>query len=305
MRKAVMPTSKGRFVTVLDVVGWRVPVALALVAAYLIAAPGAVNPAAAEEATALGTCTGSGGTLSVRADGGRYFVCGTGFDNASASCGTLTQEFGNFIYRFEPGSCLGPATFSWESEGTPHVQNMNIEANGNEPPECDPIEPGTTVAAFGIEAVLSISCLDADFDGSGQDELQSSTTDPAHGSVEQFGLPAGASTGTIFYKYNIDFEETLLLRRCDDSFSITIGDDYSPNPKSRPPINISLDFSGDRPPGNCPGPSNEATGQRAAALKKCKMKFPGKAKAKKRNKCIKKAKRRSDTVATPIRSRGI
>jgi hypothetical protein len=36
-------------------------------------------------------------------------------------------------------------------------------------------------------------------------------------------------------------------------------------------------------------PSN--TGQRAAALKKCKRKFPGKAKAKRRKKCIKKAKK--------------
>ena len=37
-----------------------------------------------------------------------------------------------------------------------------------------------------------------------------------------------------------------------------------------------------------PPPSN--TGQRAAAIKKCKKKFKGKAKAKKRKKCIKKAK---------------
>ena len=39
------------------------------------------------------------------------------------------------------------------------------------------------------------------------------------------------------------------------------------------------------PPVAAPGP----TGQRAAALKKCKKKFPGKAKAKKRKKCKKKA----------------
>ena len=38
-------------------------------------------------------------------------------------------------------------------------------------------------------------------------------------------------------------------------------------------------------------PSN--TGQRAAAIKKCKKKFPGKANAKRRKKCIKKAKRRA------------
>lgn len=34
-----------------------------------------------------------------------------------------------------------------------------------------------------------------------------------------------------------------------------------------------------------------STGRRAAAIKKCKKKFPGKAKAKKREKCIKKAKK--------------
>jgi hypothetical protein len=37
--------------------------------------------------------------------------------------------------------------------------------------------------------------------------------------------------------------------------------------------------------------STAPTGQRAAALKKCKKKFPGRAKAQKRKKCIKKAKR--------------
>src|SRR5262245_33712622 len=37
-------------------------------------------------------------------------------------------------------------------------------------------------------------------------------------------------------------------------------------------------------------PTPPTTGQRAAAIKKCKKKFPGKAKAKKRKKCIKKAK---------------
>jgi hypothetical protein len=260
-----------------------VSLVLALVAAYLIAAPGAVNPAAPEEAAAVGNCTGSGGTLSVRAEGGRYFGCGTGFDNASASCGALTQVYGPYIYRFESGSCLGPATFGWETEGAPHVQNMNIEANGNEPPDCDSIEPGTSVGGIGIEAGLSISCSDWDFDGSGQDEHRSSTTDPLHGSVTQVVPPAG---GTIFYEYTIDFAETLLLRRCDDSFAITIGDDYSPNPKSLPPINVSVDFSAERPPGNCPGPSGEA-----AAVKKCKKKYKGKAKAKKRKKCIKKAKK--------------
>ena len=47
--------------------------------------------------------------------------------------------------------------------------------------------------------------------------------------------------------------------------------------------------------GPCPttAPTTAAvpTGQRAAAIKKCKKKFPGKAKAKKRKKCIKKAKK--------------
>jgi hypothetical protein len=45
--------------------------------------------------------------------------------------------------------------------------------------------------------------------------------------------------------------------------------------------------------GPCPtvAPPAGPTGQRAAAIKKCKKKFPGKAKAKKRKKCIKKAKK--------------
>jgi NHL repeat len=43
------------------------------------------------------------------------------------------------------------------------------------------------------------------------------------------------------------------------------------------------------PPGTAP--TAAPTGQRAAAIKKCKKKFPGKAKAKKRKKCIKKAKK--------------
>jgi hypothetical protein len=42
--------------------------------------------------------------------------------------------------------------------------------------------------------------------------------------------------------------------------------------------------------GPCPSAAAAPTGQRAAAKKKCKKKFPGKAHAKKRKKCIKKAK---------------
>jgi hypothetical protein len=43
--------------------------------------------------------------------------------------------------------------------------------------------------------------------------------------------------------------------------------------------------------GPCPTTAITPTGQRAAAIKKCKKKFPGKAKTKKRKKCITKAKR--------------
>jgi hypothetical protein len=43
--------------------------------------------------------------------------------------------------------------------------------------------------------------------------------------------------------------------------------------------------------GPCPTPAAAPTGQRAVAIKKCKKKFPGKAKAKKRKKCKKRAKR--------------
>ena len=135
----------------------------------------------------------------------------------------------------------------------------------------------------------SISSSESDFDGCGLDQLRSSTTDPAHGSVAinlPFSDPLG---GSISYQYKIDFAETLLVRRCDDSFAITIGDDYSPNPKSIPPINVFVDNHAQRPPGNCPMPGGEPTGQRDAQIKKCKKKFPGEAKAKKRKKCKKKA----------------
>jgi hypothetical protein len=273
-----MPAQKGRgFAAVLEVVGWRVPIALALVAGYLIAAPGAVNPAAPEEAAAFGTCTGYGGTLSVRAGGGRLFGCGTGFDNASASCGTLTQEFGIFAYRFESDSCLGPATFSWESEGTLHVQNMNIEANGNEPPECDPPEPGTTIGNF-PSGVISVSCLDMDFDDSGGDLVQSSTTPPLHG----YAVPTpGVYSPPISYQYIC----TQPGARGGDSFSINIGDDYSPNPKSLPPIHVSVYF----PYGSC-WAGNDASGQRATALEKCIRKAGNKHWSKKKlRKCKKKA----------------
>jgi hypothetical protein len=274
----------------------RVALIFALVAAYLIGAPGAVNPAAPEQAKALDTCTGSGKTLSVRSDGGRYFLlpCAS-LTNVSASCGTVTnvsEYFGPPIYKFESGSCLGPATFSWETEGTPHVQNMKIEANGNEPPECDPPVPGTTVAGIGISAWVSVYCLESDFDGSGLDQIRSSTTDPVHGSVAHDDPSASLYAVNLSYGYMIDWEETLLARRCDDSFAITIGDDYSPNPKSLPPINVFIDNSTQRPPGNCPGPGGEgATGQRETQINKCKKNFRGKAKAKKRKKCIKKAKK--------------
>ena len=272
----------------------RIGLPTLLAAAYLIAAPGAVNPAAPAEAAAMDACTGSGHTLSVRAGGGRSFFCGTGFDNASASCGTLTQVFGPIAYRFDSGSCLGPATFSWETEGTPHAQKMNIEANGNEPPECARIRPGTTVAGLGIGAEFSRSCMDADFDGSGFDEIRSSTTDPLHGSVEVF------PSDNTYFEYTIDFEETLLLYRCDDSFAITTGDDYSPNPKSLPPINVFVDNHAQRPPGICPEPSPEpsgeatsaeATGQRDTALNKCKKKHKKNQDKKKFKKCQKKAKK--------------
>jgi hypothetical protein len=45
--------------------------------------------------------------------------------------------------------------------------------------------------------------------------------------------------------------------------------------------------------GPCPtvAPPAGPTGQRAAAIKKCKKKFPGKAKPNQRKKCIKKAKK--------------
>ena len=293
-----MPAPRGRFAAVLEVVGWRLPIALALVAAYLIAAPGTVNPAVPEEAAAaaVDTCTGldSSKTLSVRADGGRYFILGcTGLTNVSASCGTVTDvSYFIPIYRFESGSCLGPATFSWETEGTPHVQNMKIEANGNEPPECGPPDPGTTVLGIGIRAELSISCRESDFDASGLDQLQSSTTDPVHGFVRQnLDFAGGFLGGSIFYEYEIDFPETLLVMRCDDSFAITIGDDYGPNPKSLPPVNIFVDNSGQRPPGICPEASAEPTGRRAAALKKCKKTAKKKDWTKKKlRKCKKKAR---------------
>jgi hypothetical protein len=266
-----------------------------LTLAYLIAAPGALNPAAPEEAAAAGSCTTHDRTLSVRAGGGRYFVprCDYYFQNlsASASCGTVTPSsfYGYLVTRFDADSCLGPATFTWQVDGMPYVENMNIEPNGNEPPECGPAEPGTTVGGIGIEAGLSIPCSESDFDESGLDQLRSSTTDPAHGSVVinlPFSDPLG---GSISYQYKIDFAETLLVRRCDDSFAITIGDDYSPNPKSLPPINVFVDNHAQRPPGNCPMPGGEPTGQRDAQIKKCKKKFPGEAKAKKRKKCKKKA----------------
>jgi hypothetical protein len=268
----------------------RIGLPTLLAAAYLIAAPGAVNPAAPEEAAAMDNCTGSGHTLSVRAGGGRSFFCQTGFDNASASCGTLTQLFGPIAYRFDSGSCLGQATFSWETGGTPHVQSMKIEPNGNEPPECDPIRPGTTVAGVGIGAELSMYCMDADFDGSGQDEIRSSTTDPLHGSVEVF------PSNNTYFEYTIDFEETLLLYRCDDSFAITAGDDYSPNPKSLPPVNVFVDNHAQRPPGICPEPSGEATsaeatGQRDTALNKCKKKHMKNQDKKQFKKCKKNAKK--------------
>jgi len=57
------------------------------------------------------------------------------------------------------------------------------------------------------------------------------------------------------------------------------------------------DNFGDETQDQCPtnattqGPCPTATGQRAAAIKKCKKKFKGKARAKKRKKCIKKAKK--------------
>src|SRR5262245_11756456 len=97
--------------------------------------PASLSPLAPQEAAASlawDSCTGFDRTLSVRADGGRDFVCGKfpGFENASASCGTLTPApypYGTLFEKFESGSCLGPVTFSWESQGTPYVQNMDIE----------------------------------------------------------------------------------------------------------------------------------------------------------------------------------
>ena len=91
-----------------------------LTLAYLIAAPGAVNPAAPGEAAAAGSCTPHGKTLSVRSGGGRYFVprCDYYFQNlsASASCGTVSPSsfYGYLVTRFDADSCLGPATFPWQ-----------------------------------------------------------------------------------------------------------------------------------------------------------------------------------------------
>src|SRR5262249_26930400 len=135
---------------------------------------------------------------------------------------------------------------------------------------------------------LTIHCSDYDFDGSGLDQFRTSTTDPVHGSVTPNLDFAGGLFGFIFYRYEIDFPETLLVMRCDDSFAITIGDDYDPNPKSLPPVNIFVDNSAQRPPGICLGPS-EATGQRAAAIKNCKGKHPKG--TKKRKRCMKGAKK--------------
>lgn len=315
-----MPMSKGRFLTAA-----RVPVSLALFAAYLTAAPGTVNPAAPLEAAASTTpsvvwaspphCTGYDRTLSVRAGGGRWFFCSidygtagaSGFENPSDSCGASTPfPSGYIVYKFESGSCLGPATFSWESQGTPYVQNLNIEANGNEPPDCNPLDPGTTVPGEGIHAWVTISCIDEDFDGSGQDDVVASATDPAHGSVHVF---RGASV--TYFEYTSDFPPALLGAHCedsspitipDDSFAITIGDDYGPNPKSLPPIDIFVDNSAQRAPRNCPPPGGDgtggdgtgqqaATGQRALELKQCKSKAKRKHWSKKRlRKCKEKAK---------------
>ena len=71
----------------------------------------------------------------------------------------------------------------------------------------------------------------------------------------------------------------------------------TPDPPPPPPVCTDLAFAirvnAVEPPPTQPPPTQPnttaPTGQRAAALKKCKKKFPGKAKAKKRKKCKKKA----------------
>lgn len=55
-----------------------------------------------------------------------------------------------------------------------------------------------------------------------------------------------------------------------------------------PPTSLPAECGPPAPP--AASPAAGPTGERAAAIKKCKKKFPGKAKAKKRKKCIKKAK---------------
>jgi hypothetical protein len=282
-----MPICKVRLGPSSKFVGCRLLVALALVAAYLIAAPSALNPAAPEEAAAATSCVSHDRTLSVRADGGRYFSLPCeDFQNlgsASASCGTVTSQLPFYpVARFDAGSCpLGPATFTWVVDGTPYVEHMRIEPNGNEPPECGPVQPGTTLTGTGSfsEAGLSFTCHDWDFDGSGVDLVWSTATQPAYGEVSLQTTVYSLNENPFLYHY------VCLAVAPSDSFAINIGDDYSPNPKSLPPINVSVNFAGSL--GLSCTYLLQVPRQRAAASKKCKQKQSKKA----RKKCKKKKKK--------------
>ena len=91
------------------------------------------------------------------------------------------------------------------------------------------------------------------------------------------------------------------LWRGDSSGSVCgrhVGNQPRPGlgPLARPAdLAFAIRVNAVEPPPTQPPPTQPnttaPTGQRAAALKKCKKKFPGKAKAKKRKKCIKKARK--------------
>jgi hypothetical protein len=214
----------------------------------------------------------------------RDSVC---WDTAPNGIGTELQTTGTFSANLRNVTTVATGTGSFgiqvEVPNTGQQQNVvakNVIADG----------VSADVHAFaGGGAVGTVTLSNSNYSSELETGLGTATvTDPGTGVGNQTAPPLFTDAGTgLFHQApgspTIDAGAAVDLLGSADI-------DAEPRTMGAAP-DIGADEFVPIPPSTAPVVTPAPTGQRAAARKKCKKKFPGKANAKKRKKCIKKAKK--------------
>ena len=212
---------------------------------------------------------------------------GVCWDTASNGVGTELQTTGTFSANLRNVTSVATGTGSYglqvEVPNTGEQQAAlakNVIADG----------VSADVHAFaGAGAVGTITLSNSNYSS----ELETgsgpgSVTDPGTGIGNQTAAPLFTDAGSGLFHQAVGSPTIDAGAAVDLMGSADI--DADPRTVAATP-DIGADEFVPIPPSTPPVVTPAPTGQRAAALKKCKKKFKGKAKAKKRKKCIKKAKK--------------